>query len=82
MRYKADITAGSLKVSESRVIADLLLCGINRGEWDEAILDKNVLQARSPETARRLTRLIRRRLLNGPPQETGKGAGQARETTG
>jgi hypothetical protein len=62
MRYKADITAGSLKVPESRIIADLLLCGINQGEWNEAILDKNVLQARSPETARRLTRLIRRRL--------------------
>jgi hypothetical protein len=62
MRYKADITAGSLKVSESRIIADLLLRGIGQGEWDEAILDKNVLQARSPETARRLTRLIRGRL--------------------
>jgi len=62
MRYKADITAGSLKVSESRVIADLLLRGIDQGEWDEAILDKNVLQARSPETARRLARLIRLRL--------------------
>ncbi|MFH1951866.1 MAG: DUF1819 family protein [Pseudomonadota bacterium] len=62
MRYKADITAGSLKVPESRIIADLLLRAIGQGEWDEAILAKNVLQARSPETARRLTRLIRGRL--------------------
>lgn len=62
MRYKADITAGSLKVSESRIIADLLLSGIDRRGWDEAVLAKNVLQARSPETARRLTRLIRGRL--------------------
>ncbi len=62
MRYKADITAGSLKVSESRIIADLLLRGIGQGEWNEAILDKNVLQARSPETAKRFARLIRGRL--------------------
>ena len=62
MRYKADITAGSLKVPESRVIADLLLRGVNGQEWDAAILDRNVLQARTPETAKRLTRLIRGRL--------------------
>ena len=62
MRYKADITAGSLKVSESRIIADLLLRGIGQREWTEAILDKNVLQARSPETAKRFARLIRGRL--------------------
>ena len=62
MRYKADITAGSLKVPESRIIADLLLRGIDKRGWDDAVLNKNVLQARSPETARRLTRLIRGRL--------------------
>jgi len=62
MRYKADITAGSLKVSESRIIADLLLRGIDQVEWKKAILDKNVLQARSLETATRFARLIRRRL--------------------
>ncbi len=62
MRYKADITAGSLKVSESRIIADLLLRGIDQVEWNKAILDKNVLQARSPETAKRFARLIRGRL--------------------
>ena len=62
MRYKADITAGSLKVPESRIIADLLLSGTDKGGWEEAVVEKNVLQARSPETARRLTRLIRARL--------------------
>ena len=62
MRYKADITAGSLKVSESRIIADLLLRGMDKQEWQAAIIEQNVLQARSLETARRLTRLIRGRL--------------------
>jgi len=62
MRYRADITAGSLKVPESRLIADLLIRGIDGQEWDAAILDQNVLQARTAETARRLARLIRARL--------------------
>lgn len=62
MRYRADITAGSLKVPESRVIADLLLRGVDGKTWDEAVLGQNVLQARTTETARRMARLIRARL--------------------
>ena len=62
MRYQADITAGSLKLPESRIIADLLLRDANAGGWTDAIVTRNVLQARSPATARRLTRLIRGRL--------------------
>jgi len=62
MRYKADITAGSLKVAESRVIADLLLHGVNGKGWDAAIFDENVLKTRTPATAKRLVRLIRGRL--------------------
>lgn len=62
MRYTADITAGSLKIAESRIIADLLLRGTGEQEWKDAILKKNVLQARNPATAIRLARLIRQRL--------------------
>ena len=62
MRYRADITAGSLKIAESRVIADLLLRGVKEKEWKDAILTRNVLQARHPATAIRLVRLIRSRL--------------------
>ncbi len=62
MRYRADITAGSLKVPESRVIADLLLRGVNGDDWLAAVLQQNVLQPRTAETARRLSRLIRARL--------------------
>ncbi|MFO8090850.1 MAG: DUF1819 family protein [Desulfatiglandaceae bacterium] len=62
MRYKADITAGSLKVAESRVVADLLLRKIDRDDWRKAIFEDNVLQARNPATARRLSRLIHGRL--------------------
>jgi hypothetical protein len=62
MRYRADITAGALKVPESRIMADLLLRGINETGWKEAIYGQNVLQTRSPKTAARWTLLLRGRL--------------------
>ena len=62
MRYKADITAGALKLPESRVIAGLLLRGVSDKEWRKAIHDENILQTRSPKTAKRLAVLIRGRL--------------------
>lgn len=60
--YRADLTAGSLKLQESRVIADLLLRGVSEKDWKAAIVNENVLQARNPATAIRLARLIRQRL--------------------
>ncbi len=57
MRYRADITAGSLKVPECRIIADLLLQGIDATGWREALYTQNVLQARSPKTVKRLVLL-------------------------
>ena len=68
MRYKADITAGSLKVYESRIIADLLLRGVDTQGWKEAILSDNVLQARTEATAVRLSRLVRKRLAPMKPE--------------
>ena len=62
MYYKADITAGSLKVAESRIVAGLLLRKVNADEWEKAIIEDNVLQTRSEATAIRIGRLIRKRL--------------------
>ena len=62
MRYRADITAGALKVPESRVVADLLLRKLTDEQFRQAIVANNVLQTRNPATARRLARLIRSRL--------------------
>ena len=62
MRYKADLTAGALKLPESRIIADLLLRNVDAQGWRDAILTQNILQARSAATATRLTILIRGRL--------------------
>jgi len=67
VRYKADISAGSLKVPESRIVADLLLKGVDTRGWKDAILKDNVLQARTEATAVRIGRLVRKRLeLMGP----------------
>ena len=68
MRYDAHLTAGALKLPESRVIADLLLRGTARGEWKRPIEEENVLQARSPKTAKRLTVLLRGRLRTMGPE--------------
>ena len=62
VKYKADLTAGSLKVTESRIIADLLLRDADEREWHASLYDQNVLQTRSPATAKRLAHLIRGRL--------------------
>jgi hypothetical protein len=58
-RYRADITAGSLKVTESRRIADLLLHKVDNDGWIDAIVERNILQARNPASAQRLARLFR-----------------------
>lgn len=68
VRYKADITAGALKLPESRIIADLLLRHADVEGWKDAIVTKNVLQARNPATAKRLTKLIRCRLETMGPE--------------
>jgi hypothetical protein len=60
--YKADLTAGSLKIPESRIVADLLLRGVSPEEWKNAIYSENILQTKTPETSRRLANLIRSRL--------------------
>jgi len=67
-RYRADITAGSLKIAEIRVIADLLLRAVDEAGWKQAITKDNVLKARNPATAIRLARLIRQRLETTSPE--------------
>lgn len=60
--YSADITAGSLKIRESRLIAGLLLNAVPADEFRRQVVEQNILQARSPATAIRLGRLIKSRL--------------------
>jgi len=61
--YTGDIVAGSLLMEESRKIAHLLLGNVNAHGWHQAIVRDNILQKRSPETAKRQARLIKKRLM-------------------
>jgi hypothetical protein len=63
IKYSADISAGALKVPESRIIAGLLLQGVDEQGWKHALNSENVLQTRNPATAIRLARLIKARLV-------------------
>ena len=62
MIYKATITSASLRLRESRIIADLLLRGVGDADWKAAVLEKNLLQMRSPESIRRVAGLLRARI--------------------
>lgn len=61
-RYKANITAGTLLVQESRKIAQLLLENVDKVRWKESIQNQNILQKRSPASSKRIAALIRSRL--------------------
>lgn len=62
MRYNAEISAGSLLLLESRRVATLLLSNPDDLAWLHAIEVENILQKKTPATARRQARLLRRRL--------------------
>lgn len=61
-RYNAEISAGSLLPLESRRVAALLLTQPDDAAFAHAVEVDNILQKRTPATARRQARLIRRRL--------------------
>jgi DNA primase len=61
-RYNAEISAGSLLPLESRRIAALLLTNPEPVAWQHAIEVDNILQKKTPATARRQARLLQRRL--------------------
>lgn len=62
MIYTATITSASLRLRESRVIADLLLKGVSSTAWKKATITDNVLQMDSPESIRRIAGLLRARM--------------------
>jgi len=60
--YNGEIVAGSLMVPESRKISELLLKNVSQEEWNQEVSTNNILQKRSPATAKRQATLIRKRL--------------------
>ncbi|MGM0985105.1 MAG: DUF1819 family protein [Pseudomonadota bacterium] len=65
--YHSDLIGGSLMVRESRIVAELLLAGVDDAAWKAAILDENRLQKARPATAKRIAQAIRKRLEKLPP---------------
>jgi hypothetical protein len=66
--YNGEIVAGSLLIPESREIAKLLLRATSEEEWHQAIIIDNVLQKRSPASAKLQAKLIRNRLVLMTPE--------------
>lgn len=62
-RYRADITAGALKLRESQLIAELLMQGLTEEDVRSKVIESNLLQARNPRTTKRLLNLVLGRLL-------------------
>lgn len=61
--YNAEISAGSLLPLESKRLAALLLTLPDDAAWWHAVEVENVLQKKTPATARRQATLIRKRLV-------------------
>lgn len=62
MIYTATLSGGSLRLRESRVVAGLLLEGVDGDGWRRAVIQENRLQLSSQIYRRKLSRLLRMRL--------------------
>lgn len=62
MIYTSTITGVSLRLRESRLIADLLLQGVDDAQWQRAVVEQNILQMGSETSIRRKSRTLRARL--------------------
>ena len=60
--YLGDINGGSLMPRESQIIADLLLRDLTKEEWDDKLIEENVLQRNTPNTAKRVAAMLCTRL--------------------
>lgn len=69
--YNAEISAGSLLPLESRRIAALLLTKPDEATWWRVIEVENILQKKTPATARRQATLLRKRLTMLDPEGWG-----------
>lgn len=60
--YDSDLIGGSLQVRESRIVAELLLQDASAEQWHEVIQQQNLLQKRTPASAKRVAQALRKRL--------------------
>jgi hypothetical protein len=61
-RYLGDLIGGSLMLRESQILAGLMLKEPTASEWNEAIVDENILQKPSAASAKRNASTIKKRL--------------------
>jgi len=61
-KYLGDLNGGGLLITESRIIGEIQLKKLSDNEWKQLIVDDNVLQKKSPQTALRFANVIRKRL--------------------
>lgn len=59
--YIRDLVSGSLFVAESKIVAESLLISCTEAEWIRLFTEDNLLRKKSPNTAIRYARTIRRR---------------------
>lgn len=62
IKYTATITSATLRLRESRIIADLLIRQVSDAAWRKAVIENNVLQMSSVESIKRISRLLRARI--------------------
>ena len=67
-KYAATITSATLRLRESRIIADLLIRQVNNVVWREIVIENNALQMNSIESIKRISRLLRTRMEPLGPQ--------------
>lgn len=63
-RYLGDLIGGSLMITEAQLIAELLLTEPSKEDWDYAIVDQNILQKRSPASAKRNAATVKKRIAS------------------
>lgn len=60
--YVGDLIGASLLITESRILAEYLLKNLSDDEWKSLVIEENILQKRSGQTASRYTKTIRQRI--------------------
>jgi len=60
--YVGDINGGSLMLNDSLILAPYLLDEPDKDEWKRLVLEQNILQRKSSQTARRAAATVRKRL--------------------
>jgi len=62
-QYLGDLNGGGLLITESRTVAEIQLKKLSDKEWKQLIVNENVLQKKSSQTALRFARVIRKRIV-------------------